>query len=1268
MGLSVGLRRRAARSVSILGVALCLATGLSVAPSRGEVVPTVPAHVLAFGAHPYPRPGQSPEQALAELESQVGRKLEVVRDFEGWESVFPSPYHEVLKAGHRTMILSIRPRRANGSIVPLAQIAQAAPGSTLDQEMRSWARRIRDYAVPIYVTLHHEPETSGAQAFGNAADFIAAWRHWVEVFRQERVNNARFMWIMTDYSMAVAPSAANYAGRWYPGDDWVDSMGTDSYNWYRCRPTAQIGWMSLETIADSFRRFGALHPTKPLWLTEWGSVEDPAVPGRRADWFDQARALFARPEYGQFVGISYFNYSAAGDPCVWRVDSPADALARFAAMANDPLYSGSGAFEIEPPVDPPPPPVDQAPTAVASVSCDQLDCSFDASGSSDDGTITSYAWGFGDGQSGSGVHTTHTYGSAGPRTVTLTVTDDGGQSDQTTVSINPSTTGQTQSTVEFVATAESVGNRIVHQVSVPGSVAVGDAMVLLFSANVVATTYTGPAGWTPLESANGSSMVARAWTKTATAADLGATVTVGSETYAKSDLTLAAYRGTDPTTAVAVSQIALQNTNDPTITSPAVNAPAGSNKLVTYWANKSGNTTAWTLPSAQTTRAGDSGSGGGHISTTLAENNAAVTGTTGGLSATANGNPNNSVSLSIVLRPGTTGGPGDPPPPPVDQAPTAVASVSCDQLDCSFDASGSSDDGTITSYAWGFGDGQSGSGVHTTHTYGSAGPRTVTLTVTDDGGQSDQTTVSINPSTTGQTQSTVEFVATAESVGNRIVHQVSVPGSVAVGDAMVLLFSANVVATTYTGPAGWTPLESANGSSMVARAWTKTATAADLGATVTVGSETYAKSDLTLAAYRGTDPTTAVAVSQIALQNTNDPTITSPAVNAPAGSNKLVTYWANKSGNTTAWTLPSAQTTRAGDSGSGGGHISTTLAENNAAVTGTTGGLSATANGNPNNSVSLSIVLRPGTTGGPGDPPPPPGNTSPTADFSFSCTGHSCSFTSGSTDSDGLIADSSWAFGDGATAQGAQVDHVFGAAATYPVTLTVTDDDGGTDTAVRGVVVTDPGSTPISFVATAASNLNATVHRVVVPGSVQAGDALLLALSINTSASVGTPTGLSGWQLLGSRSAGQMSTQLWSRVAPAGSAGTTVSVPVSVISKGNLVLAAYRGTSTTDPVAAVTGASETVVRTTHATPGETAADGSWVVWYWAHKDSATTALLPPSGVTVRSSGTQSGSGRVTGLLADSGGPVGTGAIPAQVATAAVAKREATMWSVVLAPR
>lgn len=69
-----------------------------------------------------------------------------------------------------------------------------------------------------------------------------------------------------------------------------------------------------------------------------------------------------------------------------------------------------------------------------------------------------------------------------------------------------------------------------------------------------------------------------------------------------------------------------------------------------------------------------------------------------------------------------------------NQPPLASFIATCTYLSCTFDASGSTDDGSIVDYSWDFGDGSSGNGVSTSHGYAADGTYTVVLTVTDDVG------------------------------------------------------------------------------------------------------------------------------------------------------------------------------------------------------------------------------------------------------------------------------------------------------------------------------------------------------------------------------------------------------------------------------------------------------------------------------------------------------------------------------------------------------
>lgn len=303
---------------------------------------------------------------------------------------------------------------------------------------------------------------------------------------------------------------------------------------------------------------------------------------------------------------------------------------------------------------------------------------------------------------------------------------------------------------------------------------------------------------------------------------------------------------------------------------------------------------------------------------------------------------------------------GPPIAPPVNQPPNASFTVSCTGLTCAFDAGGSGDpDGSVTGYAWAFGDGQtSTAGPTTSHTYAAGGAVSVTLTVTDNGGATGTTTGTAQPSQGGPG---ITPVAASSTNGNRISHTTTVPATVQPGDLLLAFFTANTTTPSYAGPAGWTQVEAANaGTKATGRLYSRVATAGDAGTPVTVTSSDYAKSVLTVVAYRGANATTPVSDSAIATQTSSGSAHVTPSVVSPDGAHWLVSYWADKGADTTSWTLPPGVVERSSAAGAGSGHISGVLGDSGGPVpAGPRGGLTATADGSGSAAVTFSVLLAP---------------------------------------------------------------------------------------------------------------------------------------------------------------------------------------------------------------------------------------------------------------------------------------------------------------------
>ena len=315
---------------------------------------------------------------------------------------------------------------------------------------------------------------------------------------------------------------------------------------------------------------------------------------------------------------------------------------------------------------------------------------FDGSGSIDpDGSITSYAWTFGDGSSGSGIQPSATYANAGSFTVTLTVTDDRGASSQpvtTTVTVN---VGQQPPTA---SPGGPYAGTINQQVAFDG------------------TGSSDPDG----------SVVSYAWRFGDGNSGTGPTPTHIYTTGGAFTVTLTV---TDNDNLTGTSTTTANITDGSGVQPPVANAggPYAGNTGIGIQLDGSGSADPDGTIAAYDWDFGDGSraSGARPMHAYAAAGLYTVT-----LVVTDNVGQQGTASTTADVTDAPNRAPVADPGGPYSAEPGTPVS---------FDGSGSSDaDGTVASYAWDFGDGNVGSGSATTHAYSAAGTYTVTLTVTDD--------------------------------------------------------------------------------------------------------------------------------------------------------------------------------------------------------------------------------------------------------------------------------------------------------------------------------------------------------------------------------------------------------------------------------------------------------------------------------------------------------------------------------------------------------
>jgi Glycosyl hydrolase family 26 len=249
-------------------------------------------------------------------------------------------------------------------------------------------------------------------AVGSPDDFVAAWIHIHQIFDEVGAGNVIWVWCGNANTFKNPNQYTQaYAWDYYPGDEWVDWVSADGYNWaasYRNRDAGykRDRWRGFVEIYDEFMTwarstgpvpasmqadaadvpavFPRKHVAKPIMIGEYGAIQPEgaikdhylgiAPYNTKEEWLREAHDAVngskARTAdcpwcgiYSDVAALVYFDVVGNNGP--WIINSSPESEAAYREAAQDPWFNqiqtvgwgpAANRADAPPPGSTPPPP------------------------------------------------------------------------------------------------------------------------------------------------------------------------------------------------------------------------------------------------------------------------------------------------------------------------------------------------------------------------------------------------------------------------------------------------------------------------------------------------------------------------------------------------------------------------------------------------------------------------------------------------------------------------------------------------------------------------------------------------------------------------------------------------------------------------------------------------------------------------------------------------------------------------------------------------
>jgi len=277
-------------------------------------------------------------QDIEDYENKIEKHLAIIMIFLAWGessslTVFPEEWCEQIRVHGSVPHITWEPWDFDMQCKHYRN--QIIVSGKWDAYIRSWAVNIKAWGYPIFLRWGHEMNSDwypwgGKISEGGEAAYVQAYRHIVDLFREEGVDNVIWIW---------SPDVANFAPQthpfdcvpYYPGDDYVDWIGFDGYN-FALDGSMKKPWTSFKDLfKEIYDRCSQLNEKAPFMVAEFASGE---MGGNKAEWI-QAAFTDIEADFPRIRAVTWFDQQKES---AWPVDSSPEVLKSFREAIKGPYF------------------------------------------------------------------------------------------------------------------------------------------------------------------------------------------------------------------------------------------------------------------------------------------------------------------------------------------------------------------------------------------------------------------------------------------------------------------------------------------------------------------------------------------------------------------------------------------------------------------------------------------------------------------------------------------------------------------------------------------------------------------------------------------------------------------------------------------------------------------------------------------------------------------------------------------------------------------